>query len=99
MLIIPNKLIPVKGFKAITLWPFIFVRKECSFNEIDLNHENIHGRQQLELLIIPFYIIYLIEWIFKGYRNISFEKEAYSNQDNLDYLKTRKLFAMWRKND
>ena len=95
MLIIHNKLIPFKGFKAITLWPFIFVRS--SFNEIDLNHENIHGRQQLELLIIPFYIIYLIEWIFKGYRNISFEKEAYSNQDNLDYLKTRKLFAQWKK--
>ena len=97
MLIIHNKLIPVKGFKAITLGPFIFVRKECSFNEIDLNHENIHGRQQLELLIIPFYLIYIVEWIFKGYRNISFEKEAYSNQNNLDYLKTRKLFAMWRK--
>ena len=44
MLIIHNKLIPVKGFKAITLWPFIFVRKEYSFNETDLNHENIHGR-------------------------------------------------------
>lgn len=97
MLIIRNKLIPFKGFKAITLWPFIFIRKGCSFNEIDLNHESIHGRQQLELLIIPFYIIYLIEQIFKGYRNISFEKEAYNNEKNLDYLKTRKWFAMWRK--
>ena len=37
MLVIRNKLIPFKGIKAITLWPFIFVRKECSFNEIDLN--------------------------------------------------------------
>jgi hypothetical protein len=35
----------------------------------------------------------LIEWIFKEYKNISFEKEAYSNEDNLDYLKTRKWFA------
>lgn len=98
MKVIRNKLIPFKGFKAITLWPFIFVRKECSFSNIDLNHENIHGRQQLELLIIPFYIIYIIEWIFKGYRKISFEKEAYSNEQNLDYLKNRKHFAMW-KND
>ena len=97
MVIIKNNIIPVKGFKAITLWPFIFVRKECSFNEIDLNHENIHGKQQLELLIIPFYLIYIVEWIFKGYRNISFEKEAYNNEKNLNYLKTRKLFAMWRK--
>jgi len=35
--------------------------------------------------------------IIKGYRNISFEKEAYNNDNNLDYLKTRKWFAMWRK--
>lgn len=85
---------PFKGFKAITLWPFIFARKKL--NEVDLNHENIHGRQQLELLIIPFYIIYLIEWIFKGYREISFEKEAYSNEQNLEYLKSRKHYSMWK---
>ena len=97
MLVIRNKLIPFKGFKAITIWPFIFVRKECSFDEVDLNHENIHGKQQLELLIIFFYLIYLVELIIKGYRNISFEKEAYNNEDNLNYLKTRKHFAMWRK--
>ena len=97
MKIIYNKVIPFKGFKAITIWPFIFVRKECSFNEEDLNHENIHGKQQKELLLIFFYLIYLIEWIFKGYKNISFEKEAYSNENNLDYLKNRKSYAMWRK--
>lgn len=97
MKVIYNKIIPFKGFKAITIWPFIFVRKECSFNEVDLNHENIHGKQQKELLLIFFYLIYLIEWIFKGYKNISFEKEAYSNENNLDYLKNRKPYAMWRK--
>lgn len=97
MLVIRNKLIPFKGCKAITIWPFIFVREKCSFDEVDLNHENIHGKQQLELLIIFFYLIYLVELIIKGYRNISFEKEAYNNEDNLNYLKTRKHFAMWRK--
>jgi hypothetical protein len=49
-----------------------------------------------ELLYIPFYIIYVIEAIFKKYRNISFEKEAYENQDNFEYLKERKHFAMWK---
>ena len=93
MVIIKNNIIPFKGFKAITLWPFIFVRKNCSFNETDLNHENIHGKQQLELLVIFFYIIYVIEWIFKGYRKISFEIEAYENEENLDYLKNREFFA------
>lgn len=99
MKIIYNNIIPFKGYKAITLWPFIFVRKDCSFNEIDLNHEQIHGEQQKELLLVFFYIIYLIEWIFKGYRNISFEKEAYENEDNLNYIEwVRKHYAMWRKN-
>lgn len=96
MKIVRNSIIPFKGYKAITIWPFIFVREECSFDEVDLNHENIHGKQQLELLIIFFYLIYLVEWIIKGYRNISFEREAYGNEDNLNYLKTRKYYA-WLK--
>lgn len=96
-MIIHNDLIPFKGYKAMCLWPFIFVRNEVNFNDVDLNHEKIHWRQQIELLVIPFYIIYLIEWIFKEYKNISFEKEAYSNEENLDYLKERKCFAQWRK--
>ena len=60
------------------------------------NHEKIHGKQQIELLIIPFYLIYFIEWLAKGYYNISFELEAYDNQNNEKYLKTRKIFGMWR---
>jgi len=55
-----------------------------------------------ELLFIFFYIWYLIEWVVrsiiywnisKAYRNICFEKEAYNNEKNLDYLKTRKHFS------
>ena len=96
MKIIYNKIIPFKGYKAMAMWPFIFARKKLS--EIDINHEKIHLAQQLELLIIPFYIIYLIEWIFKGYRNISFEKEAYTHQEDINYLEwRRKSYAMWRK--
>jgi hypothetical protein len=64
--------------------------------------KKIHIRQQLELLVLFFYLIYVIEWIvyrFKGmsyneaYMNISFEKEAYSNDRNLNYLKEKKLFS------
>ena len=100
-MIIYNNLIPFKGWKSITLWPFIFVRKDVKFDDIDLNHEKIHLAQQIELLVIPFYIIYLIEWIVRlfmkgnAYRSISFEKEAYTHQYELDYLNNRNLFAMW----
>jgi len=50
MLIIHNHIIPFDGFEATTIWPFIFVRSQ-SFDEEDENHENIHGGQQLEMLI------------------------------------------------
>ena len=94
MITLKNNIIPFKGFQAITIWPFIFYRSEMA--EEDVNHENIHGAQQKELLLIGFYLVYLVEWIFKGYYHISFEKEAYANQDNKDYLKTRKWYSMWR---
>jgi hypothetical protein len=85
---------PFLWVNAMTLWPFvIFNSKETANNERILNHERIHLRQQLECLLIPFYILYIIEGIFKGYRNISFEREAYDNDDNLDYLKSRKLYS------
>ena len=53
----------------------------------------IHAQQQKELLIVGFYLVYIFEWVFKGYDNISFEKEANDNQENLDYLKSRKHYA------
>lgn len=56
---------------------------------------------------IVFYIVYLIEWLFrflfinwnihKAYRNISFEKEAYDNEKDLDYISNRKSFSQWKK--
>ena len=69
-----------------------------------MNHERIHIRQQLELLILPFYVLYLIEFaigIFKyknrlnAYLNISFEREAYKHDFDLNYLKCRNWWA-WK---
>ena len=52
------------------------------------------------LLFAPFfyYIVYVLEWIIRlpmgdAYRSISFEKEAYDNEDYLGYLKERKPFS------
>ena len=48
-----------------------------------------------------FYLFYLLEWVlksawhmdfYKGYRNISFEREAYLQEKNLGYLQERKPF-------
>ena len=102
MLKVCRFLIP-KGYVAITLYPFIFLKNQNDRNnEILINHERIHLQQQIELLIIPFYLWYIIHFLInyfkyknweKAYRNIIFEKEAYNNENDLNYLKKRKRYA------
>jgi len=103
MIIVCQK--PLKRLKinGIALFPFIFIRKpEDRENKILINHEKIHLRQQLELLVIFFYILYVIEyyyWLLKlknkdlAYRRISFEREAYVNESDLDYLGKRHFWS------
>lgn len=51
-IIIYNNLIPLKGYTAITLWPLIFARKSAKPLKVhEENHERIHLRQQLEVLV------------------------------------------------
>lgn len=102
MKIIYNNLIPFKGYKATNLFGTLFVRNGSTVDEIDINHEEIHSYQMKDLLWIFFYIWYGIEWIvrlfqyggdgYNAYRNISFEREAFENENNLSYLKTRKSY-------
>lgn len=101
MKIIYNRIIPFgKGFYAVNLFGVLFAKGPCQ--EYILNHENIHTAQMKELGYIFFYIFYLLEGAARiiqyrsyrtGYLNISFEREAYANQYNPDYLKTRKHYS------
>lgn len=91
---------------GITLWPFIVLRenyKKLLRPEILINHESIHIKQQAEMLVIVFYIWYVLEWFIKlfkygkrAYHNISFEREAYTNERDAEYLKNRSLYS-WIK--
>ena len=89
---------------AMTLAPFgIYVKEQFLTDLFKINHESIHWRQQLEMLIIFFYFWYLIEWLIRipingkaAYRSLAMEREGWENRDNLDYLKTRKPYA-WLK--
>lgn len=84
------------------IFPFLLFKKdEWPVGEILVNHERIHLKQQLELLILPFYIWYIFEYFIyrikglnhkQAYLEISFEREAYSNQGNLEYLKKRRFW-------
>jgi hypothetical protein len=98
-------------YYAVCIWPFIFVRPDIPEYDVEvtMNHERIHARQQVELLWLFFFIGYGLEYLFrlikyrghhKAYRSIVFEREAFDNDRNPGYLKTRKAYAWvkyWRQ--
>ena len=90
---------------CINLLGFFFTRNADWISDRVVNHEQIHTAQIRELWVIPFYVIYLIEWGCRflrywnwnvAYRHISFEREAYANGDDMDYLTTRKPMSWLR---
>ena len=92
-----------RDFLAICLFGFIFSVRPL--NKTEINHERIHAVQQRELLYLPFFLWYFLEWLvlllkyrdrMEAYRHIRFEEEAYRHQADLDYLKRRKLFQYLR---
>jgi hypothetical protein len=103
MFVIVSKYLIPKGFRGITLFPFIVVSEsDLRQDPVMINHEKIHIRQQAELLILPFFMWYGMEFLIrflicqdknKAYRDISFEREAYANEKDLNYLKRR---SFWR---
>ena len=65
-MIILNKYLVPNGYSGITIFPFIFLKyKVLKHNEVIINHEKIHLRQQLEMLVIPFYFFYMTEFFVK----------------------------------
>ena len=103
MFVIVYKYVVPKGYRSITIFPFIFLlHKGDRENRVLVQHEKIHIRQQLELLVLFFYVWYFVEFTVKyvyyrnwnrAYRNISLEREAYANEKDLYYLKQR---SFWR---
>lgn len=91
---------PMGGsFYAICLFGFIFAIKPL--NATELNHESIHAAQQRELLYVPFFLWYGVEWLFyyikyrdplKAYYHIRFEQEAYRHEADLHYLEKRRHY-------
>ena len=106
MIIVCQTLLKNTKINGITLFPFIILKKpEFRENKTLVNHEKIHLKQQLELLIIFFYLWYVIEFFYwclrlknnyMAYRYICFEREAYAMEDDLNYLETRKLWSFWK---
>jgi hypothetical protein len=103
MILIVFKYLTPRGFRGMTFFPFVFMADaKDKENVVFINHEKIHIRQQLELLILPFFVWYALEYLVrliqykdrkKAYYAISFEREAYANEKDFDYLKTRPFWS------
>lgn len=100
------------SIQGMSLFPFVVLREKFLHNpqykitnEMLIKHETIHFKQQVELMVIPFYILYFLEYLIKliiygdsatAYKNISFEREAFQNEMDLDYLEYRKPFSWFK---
>lgn len=102
-IIIKSRFAP-KGF-CINILGTLWARDTSWLDSKVINHELIHTAQMRELLFIPFYLLYVLEWMYrlveyrnfdKAYRNISFEREAYANGHDLTYLSRRSHFSWLR---
>lgn len=104
MIIVKNKIIPFGSYTTINLFGILFTKSDY-LSPTTINHERIHTKQMLELLIVGYYLWYIIEYIIvrfchkkqnDAYHDISFEEEAHNNDNNLHYLDNRKHFAWWK---
>ena len=69
------------------------------------NHERIHIAQATELLVVPFYALWLGDFAYgmirhkgdakEAYRHIRLEQEAFDHEADPTYLEKRPCFA-WR---
>ena len=62
MKIIRNNIIPLPGFEAINLFGVLFARKESKIDDVTINHEAIHSRQFVELMILFAVVSVFIRW-------------------------------------
>lgn len=84
-LLVNTRRFPPRRFHAITLFPFVFYNGK-GLNERELRHETVHLWQQVALLLVGFYLLYLLFWLAgllryrnaeRAYRSIPFERSAY----------------------
>lgn len=88
---------------AISLGPFVFCRGLMS--PVTRRHETIHFQQQIELMFVGFYLLYIVSFFInlirlrdgrQAYMSIPFEREAYKNEMSVGYPSKRKRYSWIR---
>jgi hypothetical protein len=106
MIVLVAPFLMKKNIQGLAIFPFLLLRNRNLLQSQKLiQHEKIHFKQQLELLWVFFFLWYIIEFTYrwiqlqsweKAYKNVSFEKEAYANEHQTNYLQTRKTWSFWK---
>lgn len=96
-MVIRNHLLPFGPFLAINLFGLIFVRRGRPFVATDLNHEQIHTRQMRELLYLPFYLIYIIEWLVRLAQTFCSQEPAPGNRQEPAPRKQSRLLRAYHR--
>ncbi len=94
-----SKLAPIE-IQAISLAFWVFSRDKLS--QRTRRHETIHFQQWIELGVLGFLLLYPVFYLYgllkyrdkvRAYRAIPFEREAYENDGDSEYLRTRRRMA------
>lgn len=103
-LLIHTRHFPPRGYNAITLFPFVFYN-DRRLTERELRHETVHLWQQLALLVVLFYVLYVLFWIVglvrwrnhdRAYHSIPFERSAYRLDGRTDLRRSTMAFDWLR---
>ena len=92
MKIILNRLFPFGSYYAINLFGLVLSKRPLT--PAERNHEYIHTLQHRELEWLVKLIIH--RNLLRAYLSISFEREAYRHQSDIDYADYRPLWAWWK---
>ncbi|MBP3228701.1 MAG: hypothetical protein J6M53_07990 [Bacteroidaceae bacterium] len=65
MYVIRSRFLPLGGYAALTLGPFMLLKRGRKLRPSLLRHEQIHWHQCRELLVAFFYLWYAVEWLLR----------------------------------
>lgn len=68
-----TKHFPKKGYTALTVWPFVFVRTDMKkfFTKKAKRHEKTHALQQIEMLVVGLLLTWLMYEMGFGWYSVS----------------------------
>lgn len=65
MLLLRSRFLPLRPYGAMALGPVLLLRRGTRLTHTLLRHESIHWHQCREMLVVPFYVWYVAEWLVR----------------------------------